>query len=424
MSLLHSVPPSTRGRRIFIALPTYGPLPALTSFSLFKSHAALNAVGFDVELCILEGHCHVDDGRNILVQTFMDSQCDELLFIDADIGWQPDQLVRFVQHDRDMVSAIYPKKDDTEDYPCQLIAGELWTDNDGLMEVTAVPTGFLKIKRSVFEHMAAISRKYKPDSQARLTVSEWFYRDIVGGNRVSGDYNFCRRWKAEGGTIFIDPEMFLDHVGQKVWSGKYGSFLRRNNGIALTQGLQRIAGRSETTQDIIDLWAEWGNPFSAGHELLWSVVDIARRADGPIVEIGSGLTSLAMAATGAEVHAIEHDPAWFSRVSNEAQRLGLHNLHIHHTPLVQHPEGRWYGETDAPWRDCDVLLCDGPPHKLGNRSILYRVMRENDAQPRVFVQDDMSYVPSALEALPYQFEVVGSVRPFVVGKTCQSQSIN
>ena len=251
MNLLHHSAASSGGRRVFLAIPSYGPLATLTSFSLFASQQAMADV-CEIELGLLSGHCHVDDARNLLVKHFLDSGCDELMFIDADMGWHPEDISKFLKHDRDVVAVTYRKKSDEADFPCSLIPGEIWADADGLIEVNRVPTGFLKIKRHVLETLWNESRQYKPSVDDTDPVAEIFNRDVINGARISGDYNFCRKWRNHG-KIFLNPEINLEHTGLKKWDGSYGSHLRREAGLDLIPWINKIKDGSYQRTDLIAL---------------------------------------------------------------------------------------------------------------------------------------------------------------------------
>lgn len=362
--------------------------------------------GYDVELSMLTGYCHVDDGRNILVRQFLASGCDELMFIDADIGWYAEDLVRFVGHDRDVVAGTYPQKSDRGRFPCQFLDGLLHA-NDGLLEVMGVPTGFLKIKRRVLQVLHEQAQHYRADSDDAAMTAEIFEREVVGQDRLSGDLNFCRKWRELGGRVFVDPELRLEHVGEKTWSGTFGSYLRRLNGLSLVRGIEKIKRREYERDDVIALFDEWDNDgWCAGHELLAACIEVAFQAN-TVIECGSGLTSLLMAATGAEVHSLEHDPVWAAHMRGEKDRLGLDSLNVHLAPL----KGGWYsGYESLPWERCDVVVCDGPPPQLGSRDRIFDVLANKGVRPLV-LRDDMTVAP-VVEG--YTAELMGTVRPFAV----------
>lgn len=416
MSLvLRHNPPGLRPRRVFLAVPSYGSLSGLTAFSLFRSHVDLQAAGFDVELAMLMGDCHVDDARNRLVRDFLASDCQDLVFIDADVGFQTADLICLLNHDRDVVGGAYPKKADIEQYPVWMTDGPMWSDADGLLEVVGIGTGFLRIRRKVLEAMAAVAAEYTDPSGDQ--VREVFRREIIDGVRNSGDIAFCRRWRAMGGKVFVDPSFYLEHRGEKTWAGTLAAHLRKKNGIAMQHGLDRIRVGKETDADYFELMCEWGNdPWSAGPELLKAAVMVARQVKGACLETGSGITTLVMAAANPAltIHALEHQAEWKARLEQAAARLGLENIVVHFAPLKEYPAGKWYDLPRLPWDQVDLVMCDGPPRQEGNRRILWGVMATHDCRPRCILVDDADTEGDAVPA-EYRTEIKGQLRKFAVG---------
>lgn len=414
---LHHNPAGFTPRRVFLAVPSYGPISAITTYSLFRAHEALLLAGYGVELGLLSGDCHVDDARNRLVREFLNGVCSELVFVDSDIGFTPDDLLRLLSHDRDVVGGSYPMKQAIEQFPVRLKGGEIRADADGLIEVDGLPTGFLRIRRNALERLAKDAPTYRvrggEDTQDTRLI---FERLIVDGGRVSGDYAFCRKWKLSGGRIYCDPELALEHAGEKVWSGTLASHLKARAGLSLVEGITKLKAGNESDRDYLNLVQEWGNdPWSAGPELLKAAVMVARQAKGPILETGCGLTTLAMAAvTEQHIHALEHQPEWAVKVEAAAARLGLTNITIHRAPLVNTPAGRWYEVPRLPWAEADIVLCDGPPRFEANRRILFGVMATHDCRPRCILVDD---AVTEGDAVPdnYRTEIKGQLRKFAVG---------
>jgi hypothetical protein len=382
--------------------------------------ALCSAAKLDCEIAVLAGDCHVDDARNLLVAIFLqDTQCEQLLFIDADTFVE--DLSAFIEIDEPVVCAAIPKKNDMPAYACNALSGPIQADARGLIEVFDCGTGVMKIQRHVLERLYAHEPKFTYDGRP---VAQVFNRDVVDGKRMSGDLNFCRKWRALGGRIMVDPELRVSHTGEKTWQGSYGSYLRAANGLGLTRGIERIRSGAYVRADAIELCEEWGNPlYAAGVEFLTACIEVAQQAQGrTIVEAGSGLTSLCMAAAGADVHALEHDPVWFAHTRKAQERLGLDTLTLHYAPLMPHGERLWYGEIAAsfPWRDAAIVVCDGPPSVYGDRLALYSTMREAGARPRLILQDDIG-TPEELAAVAaacpaYSFERMGALRGFAVGR--------
>jgi hypothetical protein len=414
LSIYHSLP-GVRPRRVFLALPSYGEISGITAFSLFRAHPALLDAGFDVELGMLLGDCHVDDARNSLVADFLESGCDDLFFIDADVGFQNNDIIRLLNHDRDVVGGAYPKKSDNPEYPIWLKDGEIWSDRDGLIEVNGIATGFLRIRRRVLEDLAKTAQRYT--TQLGRNVPMIFERLIIDGMRFSGDMAFCYKWVQAGGKVFADPDCYLEHEGNKRWSGTLGSHLRTLHGMALKTPLYKVAHGIEQDSDYLEMCLEWGNDgFAAGSELLKACVMVARQVSGSVLETGCGLSTLVIAAANPSltVHALEHKWEWAVKVEQAAERLGLKNIVIHRTHLVDTPAGKWYDAPRLPWDDIQLVLCDGPPRKEGNRRILFGVMATHDCRPKCILVDDAETEGDSIPE-DYRTEIKGQLRKFAVG---------
>src|SRR5690606_17797542 len=136
--------PPADGRKVMLAVPTYESPDTSLTFALARAREALTAAGIGSALLILEGNCHVDDARNAICRTFMESDCTELMFLDADVTFEPEDLVQLCERDLDIVGGVYPfRREGQSHMPVRLLEdGEVV---DGLREVEGLPTGFMKI---------------------------------------------------------------------------------------------------------------------------------------------------------------------------------------------------------------------------------------------------------------------------------------
>ena len=108
------------------------------------------------------------------------------------------------------------------------------------------------------------------------------------------------------------------------------------------------------------------NPFGALEDVLALCVLMARKADGPIVETGSGLTTILMAAANPdhEVYCIEHDPGWAAQLKVMAYAAGTTNIALCTQPI----RDGWYDLADIELPKQFALgLNDGPPRTHGSR---------------------------------------------------------
>ena len=98
-------------QNIFFATPCYGGMITDQFFlSMFKTTQALSQIPCSFRLTTLRNESLVTRARNILVAMFLDSEATHLFFLDADIEWQPEAIMRAVSADKDIVAGAYPKK--------------------------------------------------------------------------------------------------------------------------------------------------------------------------------------------------------------------------------------------------------------------------------------------------------------------------
>lgn len=355
-------------QRVFLAVAAYQGLSAGFTYALFHTAQALQAAGIESELAIYSGNCNVDDSRNRLVRDFLNSNCTDLMFFDADLGWFARDVVQIVQYDRDVVAGIYPKKHGDDGYPVILMPGEIWSDRDGLIEVQCVPTGFLRIKRHVLQALADASEWFNSKNDADGGIPCIFDREIHDGQRWGGDYVFSRKWRAMGGKIHIAPHMRFEHSGEHTWTGCVGSWLRQKNGLGLVDGLQAIREGRETIDHLVDLFDAYANPYAATPALLAALALTARNARGPILECGAGLSSLVLAAaTKHDVHTLEDNPIYADQVTTEAKRHGIDNLFVH----CGISDDGWYDTRTLPRERWALVFVDGPRRAGGKRSMVF-----------------------------------------------------
>ena len=232
---------------LFLSTPCYGGV-CLQAYaeSVLKLQRMCAQRGVQLMLDTTENESLVHRARNISVARYMiRTQADYFMFIDADVKFEPESVLRLLNSGHDISCAVYPKKvvmweqaekavlsNDARDL--NKLAASLVMNfksnntpvKDGFVEVLDGPTGFLMIKRDVFTRMF---EKYpelncKNDHQNRDFEDYCAVFDcmIDPENRryLSEDYAFCRRWQQMGGQIFADVTTTLGHVGNIRFFGK------------------------------------------------------------------------------------------------------------------------------------------------------------------------------------------------------------
>lgn len=361
--------PPASGQKVMLATPSYDSPDASYTFSMARSREALHQAGIQTAYLLLTGNCHVDDSRNTIVRDFLASDCTDLIFLDADVSWEPEQLVQLCQYDCDLVGGVYPYRRDgggKEGMPVRNLKGCYVPDENGLLEVEGLPTGFMRIRRHVLERMAKDAPTFRRDDHGPIPLI--FERDIFDGGRRGGDIAFCMKWRAMGGRIYAAAEMRLGHCGKQVIKDSLAASLRRQAGLSLRHVAELIRDGKETQDAYWEALKAVNNPWGAQIDVLSLSVLLARKANGPILEAGSGLSTVLMAAANPSqtVWCLEHSDHFARQVEHMALSAGVRNIAIVTCPLA----GGWYDLTEdmesLPERFA-VALVDGPPRHLADR---------------------------------------------------------
>ena len=166
----------------------------------------------------------------------------------------------------------------------------------------------------------------------------------------------------------------------------------------LGRAVRRVAGLPAagrpTREMLAELHAGWGNEgFAARVEYLEEVAARAAQARGPILECGSGLTSVLLGLVagrrGVETWSLENSPEWRARVAAALSRHGVAGVRVCDAPLKSYGGFSWYDPPAGVPRDFDLVVCDGPPGSTeGGRYGLLPVFGGRLAGGAVILLDD------------------------------------
>lgn len=220
--------------KIFVAVPTYDGKPPIQTVSCLMNEKTLAGLNGDDLLVSFLPDCSVPAaGRNQLVEDFLKSGFDKLFFVDSDVTFELGALLKLAHKPVDVVGGCYRYKHKTEYYPVTwLDKKELQWDENKLLEVAAIPTGFLCLSRNVFEKF---KKAYPGREYGHMGKQEYAYFQMVfkDGEMHSDDTFFCREWREAGGKVFLDPMLTLTHWDFKPtpYEGHIGNWLKNKNGI-------------------------------------------------------------------------------------------------------------------------------------------------------------------------------------------------
>jgi hypothetical protein len=218
---------------IFIATPCLdGNVSAHYTASLVRTATLLQQRGWRTPRIDFEiGNSLIADARNKLVARFLASDCSDLVFIDADLSWQPEDLLRLATHDTPFVAGVYQRKSRSKIDFAVKFGPAIAPDARGLVAVERVGTGFMRLRRDCLDTMVAAHPALRLKDPARPADAHFFAlfdTAIVDGQFVGEDFTFCDRWRALGGQVLVDPALNFAHHGAAAYDEPLLKYLQRN----------------------------------------------------------------------------------------------------------------------------------------------------------------------------------------------------
>jgi hypothetical protein len=248
--------PDAQKPYIYLAVPCYGgSLNLFFVHSMLKLQEACHARGIGLVVDMMGGEALITRGRSRLAAAFLaHREASHILYIDADIGFPPEQVFRLLEADKEVIAAVCPlKKIDWDKVRAAAKAGapdlqavgigyvvrflptpDKSVDvNDGLAKVAYGGTGFLMIKRDAMQRLVDAHPELRAkmgDMGDGLAAEATMVFDTMiepeTGQYLSEDYAFCRRWRDLGGDIWADFAARLTHVGHAAYTGSLMQALR------------------------------------------------------------------------------------------------------------------------------------------------------------------------------------------------------
>jgi len=180
---------------------------------------ALNGIGFSHDFLITTNESLIQRARNTSVARFLETDFSHLMFIDGDIEFSVEDVQRVWNLEGDISVGLYPMK--RVDEPLSAwVGGKLIRDlPDSPFEVDYAGTGFMLIKREVFEDF---QEQFPERAHQEGHVGDcfnWFDTRVEDGIFLSEDYCFCRDARSLGYKIIADPLIKLTHWGRYGYGG-------------------------------------------------------------------------------------------------------------------------------------------------------------------------------------------------------------
>jgi len=247
-----------KNTRVHFCIPCYGGMITEQTFmSFIKWGNTARQLGIEWAIETMNNESLISRGRNTLTAKFLNNtESTHLMFIDADIGWEPWHLLAMIDRDVDVIGGLYPMKTMPIKWVVNGFEGAEQGE-DGLQEVSKTGTGFMLIKRQVFEDMKAhpAVKPYKSDIGLAPELDQHmrtYFDTAVRENRYySEDWTFCENWRDLGGKIWVDKRVMLRHTGSYVFDQNAQNELY--NGYKeqiMADAQQKIAENPEVVTDV------------------------------------------------------------------------------------------------------------------------------------------------------------------------------
>ena len=242
--------------KIFVATPVHSECSIHYTQALLKFQKQCMMNSIMVSFSLLKSSL-VTQGRNLCVANFLKDPTNytHLLFIDSDIDFKFDTIMKMLKFDREVIATPYPMKHihwdqiwdrvqkgkikNIEELKRAGHAFPIKLDNqkgkeipvvDGVIEVSHAPTGCMLIKKQVFDKMI---KAYPNDKIEQATIvngialiDEYNYNffdtihDPETKKYYGEDFGFCKKWTAIGGKCYCYVSDDITHVGEYAYNGK------------------------------------------------------------------------------------------------------------------------------------------------------------------------------------------------------------
>lgn len=248
-----------RERKLFLATPMYG---GQCAGMFAKSIADLSALctnyGIHLQMYFLFNESLITRARNYCCDEFMRSQCTHLMFIDADIGFNPQDVLALLalsddDSEYDVIGGPYPKKciswekikhavdkgvaDQNPNVLEKFVGDYVFNPKGGQqtialnkpVEVLEIGTGFMMLRKQTLKRFADAfpQYSYRPDHvrtehfDGTREITQFFQAEIDPKSKryLSEDYWFCQKIQELGMRTWFCPWMQMNHVGTYIFGG-------------------------------------------------------------------------------------------------------------------------------------------------------------------------------------------------------------
>jgi hypothetical protein len=215
---------------VLIAMPCYGGMVSdKTAKGLFNLGKELRTAGVDHGLLTMANESLVTKARSRISNFFINNtEYERILFIDADVGFTPEDVFKLLISNKDIVCGAYPMKGIPLRYNYNISNPEV--SEGELLKIENIGFGFALIHRKVFENIqhkygeelkyfpATNNSSYPPTEKEYHNSYHYFLELKKNMSYLPEDFSFFERAKSVGYTAWLNTSIRLSHVGSHVYS--------------------------------------------------------------------------------------------------------------------------------------------------------------------------------------------------------------
>lgn len=210
-------------RKVLIATPALdGRLDVWYTNSLVNSIRVAQSNDIFLHPVFMSYDALIQRARNDLFKVAVESDYDDMIWIDSDMEWDPMWIMQMLESEEDVLGGTARKKtDDEELYVAK--TKDLTVHENGLIKCDGLGTGFVKLSKKAFMALWESSPEYTNAGRTCRMVCDV---QIINGELYSEDTILFKKLNDLGFSCWLDPRMTCNHIGTKKFVGNFERFLQ------------------------------------------------------------------------------------------------------------------------------------------------------------------------------------------------------
>lgn len=222
--------------KVVFATPTVKRPFAPYLAALEASVPVLDSAGIEHQIVFEVGCPYISGARATMTRKALDAKADVIIYLDHDVSWEPQDLMKLINTEGDVVAGTYRIKHEPEDYMAVLFVDDKARPivrKDGCVKAKLVPAGFLKITKEGINRFMYHYPELTFGPLFNQSV-DLFNHGAVLGDRIwwGEDYCFAQRWNDKCGDLWLIPDLNITHHNSegKAFPGNFHQYLLRAPG--------------------------------------------------------------------------------------------------------------------------------------------------------------------------------------------------